>query len=571
MSSKKKENHTVTISEFKPEEMPLSCTWIVIGPPGTGKCLAKNTPVLMFDGTIKLVQHVKIGDLLMGDDSTPREVLSLAKGVENMYRVTQTDVMSPDPNSIKSSYTVNESHILSLKRGDYVYDMPIKDYMNLQEPKFYYGYRTGVDFAGQKIPVDPYLFGVWISSSINNKTDNHYALLQIRDICKKYGLSIKESHFLSFGLEMSAKYPILFLDNTWENKVIPEEYVINSRNIRLNFLAGMIDNMGTLSTDGSFVLSFPNGNENFKDMFLYLVRSLGFGCSRCQTHLLTKYNIYGKVTDIPTRIIQNRPIVDHPSISTMTRILVEHVGVDKYYGFQIDGNHRFLLGDFTVTHNTTFMENMAYYRKHIYPTARVFIGTEDGYKRFCKIFHPLYVSNYWSEEEEEKHVLRQRTCELENGRGYPGNYAINIIDDVSDDPKIYKTKLMRGLFKLGSQHWAQLAMIGSQYAIDMPPDIRKAVSYVAIGREPEEIERKKLYENFGGLAGSFAKFCDLMDQITGDYTFLIFKKRAQSNELEDCIFWFKTRQLGDWKFGCKEYREHADERYDKNYVEQITL
>ena len=26
---------------------------------------------------------------------------------------------------------------------------------------------------------------------------------------------------------------------------------------------------------------------------------------------------------------------------------------DKYYGFQIDGNSRFLLGDFTVTHNTT--------------------------------------------------------------------------------------------------------------------------------------------------------------------------------------------------------------------------
>ena len=26
---------------------------------------------------------------------------------------------------------------------------------------------------------------------------------------------------------------------------------------------------------------------------------------------------------------------------------------DKYYGFQIDGNSRFLLGDFTVTHNTS--------------------------------------------------------------------------------------------------------------------------------------------------------------------------------------------------------------------------
>jgi hypothetical protein len=220
---------------------------------------------------------------------------------------------------------------------------------------------------------------------------------------------------------------------------------------------------------------------------------------------------------------------------------------------------------------TSLMEYLAYCRKHVYPTARVFIGTEDGYKRFCKIFHPLFVSNYWDEKEEEKHVLRQRTCEMENGRGYPGNYAVNIIDDVSDDPKIYKTKLMRGLFKLGSQHWAQLLMIGSQYAIDMPPDIRKSVSYVALGREPELNERKKLYENFGGIVGTFDRFCDLMDQITGDYTFLIIKKRAQTNELEDCVSWFRTRKLGDWKFGCKEFREHGTRRYDTNYVEQIII
>jgi len=223
------------------------------------------------------------------------------------------------------------------------------------------------------------------------------------------------------------------------------------------------------------------------------------------------------------------------------------------------------------TGKTSLMENMAYYRKHVYPVARIFMGTEDGYKRFCKIFHPLFVSNYWDEKEEEKHVLRQRTCELENGRSYPGNYAINILDDIGDNIGIYKTKLMRGLFKLGSQHWAQLLMIGSQYAIDMPPDIRKSVSYVALAREPELTERKKLYENFGGIVGSFDRFCDLMDQITGDYTFLIIKKRSQSNELEDCVSWYRTKQLGDWKFGSKEYREHGLRRYDPNYVEQIIM
>lgn len=219
---------------------------------------------------------------------------------------------------------------------------------------------------------------------------------------------------------------------------------------------------------------------------------------------------------------------------------------------------------------TSFIENIAYYNKHRYPVARIFMGTEDGYKKFCKIFNPLYVSNSYDEGQERQHILRQKTCNMENGKNYEGNYAINILDDVSDDPKIYKTKVMRGLFKLGSQHWSQLLLIGSQYAIDMPPDIRKATSYVAIFREPEELERKKLYQNFGGLAGTYNDFCDLMDQITGDYTCMVFKKRSQSNRREDCIFYYKTVQLGPWKFGCNEMRQWSKDRYDPNFVEKLS-
>jgi len=43
---------------------------------GTGKCHGINTKILMYNGTIKNVQDIKIGEQLMGDDSTPRNVLS---------------------------------------------------------------------------------------------------------------------------------------------------------------------------------------------------------------------------------------------------------------------------------------------------------------------------------------------------------------------------------------------------------------------------------------------------------------------------------------------------------------
>lgn len=216
---------------------------------------------------------------------------------------------------------------------------------------------------------------------------------------------------------------------------------------------------------------------------------------------------------------------------------------------------------------TTLIENLAYYLKHKYPVARIFTGTPTGYESMCNIFHPLYVSRKYDEKKEEQNVVRQKKCAVQNGLGYVGNYSINIIDDATDDAKVFHTALFSGLFKIGSRHWNQLFLLGSQYAIDVPPPVRKSVSYVALFFEPEQNEREKLYKNFGGLAGSRENFNKLMDQVTGDYTCLIFKKRTQTNNIQSNVFWYRTKPLGKWKFGCKEYRSWGDERYNKNYDE----
>ena len=118
---------------------------------------------------------------------------------------------------------------------------------------------------------------------------------------------------------------------------------------------------------------------------------------------------------------------------------------------------------------TTLIENICYYNRHKYPVARAFVGTPTAYKKFCQIFGNLYVTLNYNEPDEMAHIRRQRRCILDNGEKYVGNYAINIIDDAGDDVKSFKTKTMRSLFKLGSQHYAQMLLVGLQYAIDFPP------------------------------------------------------------------------------------------------------
>ena len=76
---------------------------VIIGKPG---CFSKGTPVLMYDGSVKRVEDVSIGDVVMGDDSTPRNVLELCSGFEEMFNVI------PSKGNI---YTVNGNHKLVLK------------------------------------------------------------------------------------------------------------------------------------------------------------------------------------------------------------------------------------------------------------------------------------------------------------------------------------------------------------------------------------------------------------------------------------------------------------------------
>ncbi len=121
---------------------------IIAARPAMGKCLGKGTKVLMYSGELKNVEDVVVGDQLMGDDSTPRTVLSLARGREEMYWVRQNKGVD---------YRVNKSHILSLKNNkNNICNIELSDYIEKsKELKDYKGYKATLDF--EKLNFDNFL------------------------------------------------------------------------------------------------------------------------------------------------------------------------------------------------------------------------------------------------------------------------------------------------------------------------------------------------------------------------------------------------------------------------------
>ena len=135
---------------------------------GAGKCLAKGTSILMYDGTIKNVEDVKVGDFLLGPDNNARLVVSLGQGKELMYRVTLQD---------GSYFDCNKSHILSLKHCS-TYDIlniNIEEYLKHKELyEDYKAYKIDkclYDFEIIKLGIGEY-YGFTITPIQDNSLDN---------------------------------------------------------------------------------------------------------------------------------------------------------------------------------------------------------------------------------------------------------------------------------------------------------------------------------------------------------------------------------------------------------------
>jgi hypothetical protein len=218
---------------------------------------------------------------------------------------------------------------------------------------------------------------------------------------------------------------------------------------------------------------------------------------------------------------------------------------------------------------TSFCLNFAFFNSHRYPVARIFTGNDSNYRMMRDIFGSIFCSNYYSEEEHRLLIKRKKECVLNNGEENPINSLIEIFDDFSDDPSITNSKFMAKTIKVGSRNWCNASFHNGHRVTDSAHRSRGNFSYVVLFREPDVEERSKLYKHFGGICGSFEKFCELMDGLTGEFMCMVIDRRKQSNDFHDCIFWYSIRdpRKFDWNFGCKEFRDWNERYLNKHYIE----
>jgi len=206
--------------------------------------------------------------------------------------------------------------------------------------------------------------------------------------------------------------------------------------------------------------------------------------------------------------------------------------------------------------------------KHNFPIAKILCGSEENNHFYSQTFHDLYIHNEYDEKALQDLEKHQKMVINKYGVDSPESRALLIIDDCNDDPKMLNRPMMQKYFKNG-RHLSTAMMLALQYGMDIKPNIRSNIDYIFIFREPNENNRKNLFKNYAGIVGSYPDFCDLMDIICQDYTALVIDNRVQSNNLEDCVFYYKAKIHEKVEFGCLEYKQWAEARYNKDYMKNI--
>lgn len=339
-----------------------------------GKCVAKGTRFIMFDGSIKNVEDIVAGDVLMGPDSKPRTVLATTHGIDNMYKVIPENGIEHIVNSKHPIRTIYRKAYGNIVREELITAPNHIKTLSLH-PRWRECYAlekvNGIEFEHKDVLIDPYIFGLWIGDGDKDSARFTNPDIEVIDalkefanannlVCNIYNHSTsklaKRISFTKKDCSLNWFRQALDAMGVKDNKFIPKNYICTDRESRLQFLAGIID------TDGNYDARKHNFEiiqklESVTAGIVYIARSLGIkttvktkvvnGCTYYRIFLLSKGWI------IPTKV-KRKQCPEYTALQKNPlecRFDVESIGIDDYYGFEVDGDQLCLLEDFTIVHN----------------------------------------------------------------------------------------------------------------------------------------------------------------------------------------------------------------------------
>jgi superfamily II DNA or RNA helicase len=350
---------------------------------GTG-CHARGQLVLSYDGRLQRIEDVRLDDLLMGPDGKPRHVLQLHAGRSPLVEVTPTK---------GAPFVVTPNHLLTVvqtnngpchhKTNGTISDVRV-DTIPKRSAKWKHLhklFRVAVDFPTvPELRISPYFMGVLLgdgslSPTVRVTTEDSEIERAIRQEASDWLLRVsvdrgskRSQRTPTYAIvgKRGARNPLVEelqrlrlwgLDSG--AKFIPYEYKTASRTGRLELLAGLFDTDGHNNKGAGDYISKSSA---LAEDFAFVARSLGFAayvapCQKRDQHghggTYHRVSLSGDLSRIPLRVPHKAFDPRRQKKNVLrTGFSLRSQAPGEFYGVTVDGDGHYLLGDFTVTHNS---------------------------------------------------------------------------------------------------------------------------------------------------------------------------------------------------------------------------
>lgn len=357
---------------------------------GKGKAHPYDTKVLTSQGW-KLWKDIQIGDYLWGDDGNLTKVIDIPfNGICPMYKITLADgrTIKCSEGHLWNVYSHYHKGEIKTFDTEYLYKT-YRSHRKVTSPhssevEYHYSIvsNKGVDFTYRETKVDPYTFGLLLGDGCfrcNGANKTYFTChnddwLIIKDLIPykdvfiysntKFGYNLNIPNFVSILKDYG-----LFMRKS-EDKFIPEEYLNNSRNVRLELLKGIIDSDGT-TTNNRYDIDLSS--KKMRDQLAELCISLGYNYRtserktgyrnkdgnyvECKTSYRLRIFTKDILCKLPRKIegIKKRSDSNYANskIKGVKIINIEYIGKELGKCVTVDNtSHCYLVGDYITTHNS---------------------------------------------------------------------------------------------------------------------------------------------------------------------------------------------------------------------------
>ena len=357
----------------------------MIASTGLGKANPLSTLVLTPTGFIPM-RNIEKGSTVIGEDGKPYPVTDIhPQGEIDVYEVTFND---------GTTSRCSKDHLWKFKTVDDLArdnEWRVDTLENIMKLKLRRGksynihipVNKAVEYAhSEELPLDPYVMGVLLGDAHFGET-NIDLVNPEKDIIKRVIKRLPKGVELSKHNTTKDRYGVvdrvsrtnrvknilegLGLDKKRSTeKYIPREYLHSSIEERRELLKGLFDTDGHINARGSY--SYYSSSEKLIEDLMYLVRSLGYRCTKSVTdrtkegHKNLEYRITISTEDIIFTSEKHRERYDNQYKSkrktrynVMKIVGIEYVGKEECQCITVGSEDRtYLVDSFIVTHNTFF-------------------------------------------------------------------------------------------------------------------------------------------------------------------------------------------------------------------------